>query len=422
MYGIGNVNCGLRSFITMIIVPLIASNVILRLMIFFFLSELSREMTQLQEADMPVLKDQNACQRVVRGIYDLFFAMYALVFPTRTQMERARVVSALTFVASTKGTVVVFLFVLLPFLAVALGLILTDPTYLRCNGCKLAFAEVVEIIVVAVICILFGIFAAFRVRKYPDPWHMRREATLMCLWGIVILVGFCLGTFFDPAPDVAYDHQLIIVTGLLGFAGVQTVYQVAMAYFTERSTILARKEVRAKREAKKQKRKVKSVVDESQVNSTTTQMTSPNSERLVLKKVMTNPTLAGLFEQFLVGELGVESLLFLRDTDAWKKAYYDVAPSARLARARRLFNTYISTNGSFPVNIPSETMGVIRSQLMKDEMQDCREDIFDAARDEINDLLQVGAVLRFQHSKLYRNYLGDQEGAVKGREMQSVEM
>jgi len=61
--------------------------------------------------------------------------------------------------------------------------------------------------------------------------------------------------------------------------------------------------------------------------------------------------------------------------------------------------TYISTNGSFPVNIPSETMGVIRSQLMKDEMQDCREDIFDAARDEINDLLQVGAVLRFQHSK-----------------------
>jgi len=430
MYGIGNFSCGLRSFIVMIVVPLIAANIILRLMVFFFLSELSREMTQAQENELPDASgNKNVLQRVIRATRDMTFAIYALMVPNHKKMQRSRTISALTFVASKKGTFIVFLILLAPFFPVSLGLVVTDPAYLYCQGCRLAFAEVVEIIAVSIICLLFGIFAAFRVRKYPDPWQLRREATLMCLWGIVILIGFCLGTFFDPPLDVTYDHQVIIVIGFLGFSWVQTVHQVIIAYRTERTAMSARRAVHAKREQKRKKKIADSVAEESTqqqtVDNTAGMVGGGVGGRLFVKQVMANPRLCAEFEKFLVAELGVESLMFLRDTDMWRATYYDISPSARLARAKRLYNTFISPSGTFPINIPSDMVTDLRSALMREGVEDCRREAFDHARQEIVDLLQIGALTRFQSSDMYSKYLEENQiadGPYGGREIRSAEL
>jgi hypothetical protein len=401
----------------MMILPLMAANIVLRLMIFFFLSELSREMTRLKDDDASVdEKEKGVVLRMIRGAFDVFFALYALIFPDHKTMQRARTIKALTFVASAKGTFVIFMCILLPFLVVALVLCFSDKTYLACNGCKLALSEVVEIIVCGILFILFGVLAGFRVRHYPDPWKLRREVSILCFWAFVTLVGFVLGTFFDPSVTSTFDFQLIIVGGFIGFIGTQTVYQVGSSWQNEKGTAEARAKARLKRDAKAARNKFRSAIDDSQVHSTTQ---TNAGERLNLKTVLGNPTVAEAFEKFLVAELGVESLMFLRDSERWKRAYFDIAPSARLARAKRIYHQYISPTGSFPVNIPSEMISVVRGKVMKEGLQDCTEDVFDNAREEINDLLQAGALLRFQNSKMYRNLT---DPTVKPTQVQPAEL
>jgi len=91
--------------------------------------------------------------------------------------------------------------------------------------------------------------------------------------------------------------------------------------------------------------------------------------------------------------------MFLKDTDGWKQSYFDINPSARFARAKRLYNQYISLNGTFPVNIQHCTICEIK--LLDDDSNDCEESIFDSAREEVEELLQVGSLLRFQNSLEY---------------------
>ena len=122
-----------------------------------------------------------------------------------------------------------------------------------------------------------------------------------------------------------------------------------------------------------------------------------------MKQVLANPQLLRAFEEFLISELGVESLLFLQHTDQWKKTYYDITPSARLARGRRLYQTYIAPTGPLPVNVPSYVINNLESLVTEISLQDVPENIFDEAREEIEELLQAGAVARFQKSKEFQN-------------------
>lgn len=416
MFGINNFPCWIRSILTMMIVPLMASNIVLRLMIFFFLSELSKEMPMLQQDEFPEDKGTSVIGRMTRGLVDIFYAVYALLFPGRSRMSRARIVKALTFVASAKGTLIIFLLILAPFLVVALILVFAYPVYVSCTGCSLALSEIVEIIGVGLFFLAFGAVAAFKVRNYPDPWGLRREVTYMVSWALLALLGFVVATFFDPAKDVTYDHQFIIYLGMGGFAWVQTVYQVYQAYLHESGAAQALDDIRRRRMEKLERKKFKSVTD-SNVNSTTT-MQATVEGRLVLKSVLENAALAQFFEKFLVDELGVESLMFLRDTAEWKKSYFDIASTARFARAKRLYNTYISPTGSFPVNIPADAITRIKVKILKEGLTDCPEDVFDAAREEISDLLQIGALMRFQTSPLYQKYLEDhQMGRIQTAEL-----
>jgi len=412
MYGPDNVNCGLRSFLTMTIVPLVAANISLRLMIFFFLSKLSKEMNQLQNnEELPEARKAGLCQRLFNGVSDMCFATYALVLPSNDQTNRVRLIQALSFVASPKGTVVVVLIFIIPFFAVALGLVLSDQTYVRCSGCRLVLVEVIELIAVGVVFILITIFAAVKVRHIPDPWGIKQEAIGMCFFGVIILIGFLLNRFADPAPSSTYDHQVIIITGFIGYVGVQTVYQVFAAYRAEKSNFAAKRALQAKRAKKKQQREIRSVADES---ATQTNMTDG---RMDLFNVLQNPELCTQFEKFLVAELGIESLLFLRAVEEWKKGFFDIAPSARVARARRLYNTFVSPSGSFPVNIPSDMITAITSDVMSDDSSVCRQDTFDSAYQEVVDLLQLGALWRFQNSQEFSHYLSDR--GVKGGRVES---
>ena len=354
-------------------------------------------MTQLKEDEFPEYsRKAGAITRMIRGTRDIGFAIYSLLFPnSRTTMSRSRVVVALRFVASTKGTMVIFGWVVAPFIIVALYLALSDPVLIHCSGCKFTYIEIFEIIVVGIIYLVFGSVAAFRVRSIPDPWGLRREVTYLLMGCLVGLCGFILASFTDLPLTNAFDFQLVIYIGLGSFMMSQSVLQVYFAHVSEKGAASARRTI----ELRRGRNQAKTNPDSEGRRATTM------GDRLKLSTVLDNPELSADFERFLVSELGVESLIFLRDTDDWKRNYYDIAPSARLIRAKKLYNTYIRPTGTFPVNISYDVMNAIKVALMHDGVTECPEDVFDPARTEISDLLSVGALLRFRDTQEYANYV-----------------
>jgi hypothetical protein len=132
---------------------------------------------------------------------------------------------------------------------------------------------------------------------------------------------------------------------------------------------------------------------------------SVNPNRIMqLKDVLAVKDMCAVFEEFLIEELQVENLLFLQDIDAWKRAYFGVAPTARLARARRLFRVYISSDGQFQINISSKCSKQLTTLFADKAIADVPLTQFDEAVDEISLMLQFGGVRRFQESKKYKEF------------------
>ena len=403
VFGVANYPCWLRSLFIMLIIPLYCSNILSRFMVFFFLSELSREIVgiNLDEVPDPYNERDSYVLKLSYAIADIFYACYCLLNPAKTSinLSKARLIQALSFAASTKGTIFVFSVIFFPFLIIAAVIVFSNPVNLVCKGCLQSPGETYEVVTVGLFFIVFGILAAIKVKDYPDPWRLRRECVWIVVFGSVALTGFILDNVVNISPSSVFDLQLIIVLGMFGFLSVQTWYQVLAAQLKEGMNfkqigLYCDKRVRQGNHA------LGSVKDETQnTNKESSQLNS--THRLTMKDLFQNPSLLASFENFLISELGVESLAFLRDTNEWQKAYYDIAQSARLLRAKKLYNIYISPSGQLPVNISAKLINDSKSALFRDGNHDVPFTVFDAARLEIEDLLNVGAIMRFQQSNDY---------------------
>ena len=112
-----------------------------------------------------------------------------------------------------------------------------------------------------------------------------------------------------------------------------------------------------------------------------------------------NDTLTA-FKKHLESEWGLESLLFIEDAFAWRRAYADLAASARLARARKIAAVYVATSGTNAINLSDAVARNITSKLnarAKDAPLDC----FEEAVHELAVLMERGAVPRFVSSRAF---------------------
>ena len=393
-----NYPCWLRSFLVMLLLPLLCTNVLIRIMSFFFLNELHKGISAFSNQAV-LMNQEDQLMLVADSKYqwwkifsDVSFSLQVLIFSKNIQgSDSNRVISVFLFVSSRRGILLFIFLFLLPFLAVDIALILQDPVYLHgCTGCLLSSVLDMEIIVVALIFLLFCLFIAWRVRKYIDPWGIRREVLYMAFGGGIVLLGFILGVFVDLPQDSAYDHSFLIVLGYLIVFASQTVLQVFIGLSTEQ---------RQKKCRNSKHDEINASVSPEVVDSGTDIPKIKANGHLELISVLKDPILLREFEGFLAGELGMESLTFLKAIENWKQCYFDIAPSARLARARKIFQTFISPTGSFPVNLPSKVIITTRNELMSESLEDCPRKIFDRAEEEIKYLLQIGAIQRFQKSK-----------------------
>lgn len=434
--GPDNWPCALRSFLIVLVVPLLASTFVLRILTFYLSSVLAQNLVRDQReraAALTAQEDDSATvvtavttshqrsTRRVRTVLSKLAVATNMLFVGRDRSNRRhfddaasrqRALAALRLVTGPTGTFMLSTIMLIPFVIIAFIVVLSDPVYLAgCSGCALSRIETYNIVFEAVFFLILGLLLSIRTRHLPDPWMIRSETMLCFYGGVVVLVGYCLVTWAPTPPEETWDHQFIVVFGLIAIVAVQSVYQIWMAH---------RDESGQSRRTKRKSRIGKVADRGGAANSTSNNLTTDVSvavsssqeggKSLKLGDVLADPVLEHLFERHLQNEFGVESLLFLRDVRAWRTSYHTLTSSSRLARAKKLYLIYIDPEAAHaPINVPWDIIGTLREKIVSSR-QDIPREVFDQALTEIEDLLSVGALSRFAASEAFAAARGGSMG------------
>ena len=148
MFGYWNFPCWLRVLLSFIIIAVFASIVVLQLVLFFSFTVLSRKMVQFQLDDLSQTSVERSSQNIcpctsMQGTRDIFYALHALIFPVKEiEMSSNRALRVFRFVTSANGIMAVAFGMLIPYLILALFLIITDPIAMNCTGCVGGFSIV----------------------------------------------------------------------------------------------------------------------------------------------------------------------------------------------------------------------------------------------------------------------------------------
>ena len=379
--------CALFLFLLALCVPLIVGSIDIKLLIFFFLSKFSEEVASyatnqgymmgsnisddlIDESESPIDMFSRYLDVIRLGIGSLCSRTSKKV---DSEQDRQRYLRALQFLMSPSGNLFVVFILLFPFLLVAIIEIIVNPAFLFCYGCYINDTLVYMMIAFGVVSAITSFMLFIRVRHFHDPWDMRKEAIWNIFFAILTSIVFPLGIFvslgrggFSSSFSFTYLMSVTLGAALVS----QTIVPIMVPGRQYQS-----------------------------LSRSSTKLVEITETEIKLHDILKNDKLREAFEAHLTSEYGLESLLFLTDAQNWKNQFYDIAPSARKARAKRMVNIYIDEQGLLCVNIPSDMYTQIRQDISK---PDVKESIFDDAIKEVEHLLTVGAVQRFVRSKFYR--------------------
>jgi len=395
---LGQFPCGFIIFMEIFIVPLICGAIEARLMTLYYLSKFSHQAARnamesmastgyayegLEEdesrSNSAGFQSGRYCKcRPLDRMVELRFGFYSMVFASvsdpKTEKDRTRLIRALWFITSPWGVISISFFILLPFIVIGFVILAANREYMSCYGCTNDLnATLLESVVgVGATTIVAMLFFWFRVLYLDDSWGLRSESTYCIVIAVLCLaIAVCEGLVDIPA-DSTFQFPFVLQILLCTLVIVNTLLQLYLGY----------------RETSVTSRVVSSDRRDLQIG---------------LTEVLADKVLAEAFEKHLVNELGIESLLFIRDAENWKAVYYDIAPTARRARAKKIYETYISTNGMFSVNIPETILLDVRKTIQATHTRDdlVPMTIFDAAIQELRNLLTIGALKRFLNSSAF---------------------
>jgi hypothetical protein len=105
-----------------------------------------------------------------------------------------------------------------------------------------------------------------------------------------------------------------------------------------------------------------------------------------------DPQMREEFTEFAATQYVSESLLFLEDTNTYRKLYYDKAPTWHVSKARLLVHMYIIVGADLQVNISDE----MRSDIIKNlESGAVGQDLFAKAVHDIEHIIERTVWLSF---------------------------
>jgi hypothetical protein len=395
--------CWLLAILLTIIVPLVAGSLIARLIAFYFLSLYSAEAAQSATTaklksgfafDTPgsTFGNKNACQHFIVVFRLGYEAVFRRSVPNGNNDENHRTdkLQSLRFMVSTQGVSAMVLALIIPFLIVSFVIIVANQQVLVCGNCTyIRSITIYTMVVVGIVVIIFGIVAWLKVRSLTDQWGLRAESFYSLILSISAMVWFLAEAFGYLGPPSLFQFSYLISLSLLAMVCENSLVQIWLA-----------------------RRENKRLTNFQR----TTQRTSLYSHSASLEQILSDKELSAAFEQHLIDEFGIESLLFLRDAQDWRLSYFDVALTARKVRAKKICLTYIRANGLYAVNLPAAITSAI-SRRLDNEQEEPQVALFDDAITEVKTLLTKGAVIRFTKSKRYHEF---QSSSIKAGQVAPV--
>jgi len=129
---------------------------------------------------------------------------------------------------------------------------------------------------------------------------------------------------------------------------------------------------------------------------------------LTLEALLQSETGFVLFEQQLVNEFSVDNLTCWKAIRAWKEKYDILQPFARAKEARKMYIRWIEPGSFLEVNISGRARSEI-GQLINSDDDNFPKDLFDRVELELYQLMASDSFRRFAHSRLYKQYTGQEE-------------
>ncbi|KAH9258739.1 hypothetical protein BASA81_003241 [Batrachochytrium salamandrivorans] len=396
--------CFLGPLLLVMSIPFAATSVIGRLILYAFLSGFSSAVSNnlKNREDTGSISPTNAevmststteeGSRFLTALVTCWLIVKRIMYPTgRINSERELYV--LKFLLTNRGILTMALFFSTPIFIVILAYLFnsaSEQVYKYCSTCaistEISTLTVVFLVLFWAMGVLDWLLLTWEKKKAQraaaaaglsstageDYWGLKTEAFAGLLSSLVTILGFILTTF-DYSKIYPYSHLFMLSLGLWMLVASQTILQIYLARRTERTLF----------------------------RQTTDSVTK--IDNIMLLQVLQDPTLCQLFEQHLVAEFAVESLYFLKDVAQWENSYYNIAATARTARARKIYKSYIAITGLYSVNVSSEVNQEIRLRGGEGNpiaVEDVPVDLFQKAKVEISHMLITGALLRFYQAKM----------------------
>ena len=363
------------------------------------------------------IKTLNAWKRFRREIDYILFSFQFFYRTNRVKAadnreDHLKTLLALKFIASTRGSIMFASFCMIPWFAMIIVMCLAVPTYREnCYGCPPDHDTLIfTIICFGLLVALFAIIFAARCRNLPDVWGVFKEARLSAIGVVFSSISFIVATLGN-FPGQYYFAIPASMGWAIGF-GVITTFQLYLGRKKEMETQQGNKKSRSNYPNTVSSQHGTNTAEGGDMSSATATMTLANSSPCAdlkgfrkLNEVLADPELRKAFEFHLSTEFGQENLSFLYDIHEWRSTFHDVALSAAIARAKKIYSTYISNDGLYQINIPATMSREIAEDLLsKNEKEDrVHARMFDKARTEVARLLEEGAIARFVRTSAYVN-------------------
>ena len=360
----------------------------------------------------------------------LVFAASTVVhrLPTRDEMlrmqedtaraDQAKTLATLKLVTSTKGQLLFEWFVSMPF--VVLNVVISvagDPAYWNnCAGC-FSTAPIVILIVLAegLLIVGMGMFLAYRMRGLKDPFGVFLEGRLCLATAFAAVAVFVinLGVWRELT---AFDPMSLSLMFLVMMVVYSTAFPLWLGYRDEVRSVTAHAKLQRQRQrvaggrspAGPRRFKKKSAGDSDPEAGSAQQWGGGGSsttlgglgEGVVVRDmawVMGDARVKAAFTAYVETEFCIELVVFLNVTTEWKAAFHDVAATARVARAKRIAQSFIGAGAVQEVNVSERVTKNIRAALAAAALDPTKlsDEVFDEARKDVTVMLEHGPLTRF---------------------------
>ena len=122
-----------------------------------------------------------------------------------------------------------------------------------------------------------------------------------------------------------------------------------------------------------------------------------SQHQITLQYVLADPKLRAAFTKRVDEEFCPELLTFVDVVSEWELGFIDIAPTARLARAKRIAQAFVGQGALQEINVSDGVVARVRKQLAEAALDPSRltDHVFEEAKKEVIQLLELGPLSRF---------------------------